>query len=71
MTPDPFMWGNSVNLVVFVRDSKVIAWYEQPRRVELGYLVNDSGYAPTEAKFRIVRNGEGAELAPIQPAKNP
>lgn len=57
--------SDSVCLVVFVRGTSVVYWYEQPRSVELGGLANRNGYLPSEAKFRVAQNVGRAELMPI------
>ena len=57
--------SDSVLLVVFVKDGKVVYWYEQPRAIELGWIVKVDGYPKTDAKFQIVRTADGrAELKP-------
>ena len=50
--------SDAVCLVVCVKDRRVVDWYEQSRRVEIGDLVNDQGYARSEATFNIVRLGD-------------
>ena len=63
--------SDSVVLVVFVRDGKVVDWYEQPRSIELGWLANDKGYLPSEAQFEIDRTSGSVELKPNAPAAGP
>ena len=48
-------YSDSVNLVVFTRENRVVAWFEQPRAIELGDLDNGRGYSRSEAHFRIRR----------------
>lgn len=54
--------SDSVVLVVFVQNGKVVDWYEQPRSVELGYLANAKGYTPSEAVFDVDRSTGRVEL---------
>jgi hypothetical protein len=50
--------SDGVNLVVFVRDRKVVHWFEFPRKNgELGYLDDPKGYTREEARFRVQREG--------------
>jgi hypothetical protein len=42
-------------LVVFVKDGRVVYWYEQPRTIELGWLANEKGYDRAEAVFIVDR----------------
>ncbi|MFO0912060.1 MAG: hypothetical protein U0795_03825 [Pirellulales bacterium] len=56
--------SDSVVLVVFVEQGRVVGWYEQPRGIELGYLANDKGYARSEARFDISRSTGRVELRP-------
>src|SRR5262245_55211961 len=60
--------SDSVMLVVFVQNRKVVGWYEQPRTIELGYLANDKGYNRSEAVFDIDRNAGRVELRSRIPA---
>jgi hypothetical protein len=60
--------SDSVVLVVFVRDGKVVGWYEQPRTIELGGLANDKGYSRSAARFKIDRASGRVELKPLSPA---
>lgn len=57
--------SDSCCLIVFVRGSKVVHWYEQPRTVETGGLANQEGYRSSEAKFCIVRTGDRWQLEPM------
>lgn len=59
--------SDSVVLVVFVENRKVVGWYEQPRRIELGGLVNEKGYARSEAVFKINQAAGRVELKPQLP----
>lgn len=53
-----------VNLVVFVRNEKVVHWFEYPRNsCELGYLAASRGYARGEARFRVKLLSEDGDLA--------
>ena len=63
--------SDSVVLVVFVQNGKVVGWYEQPRSVELGYLANDEGYTPSEAVFDVDRSTGRVELKSRTPATAP
>lgn len=54
--------SDGVVLVVFVRNGKVVGWYEQPRKIELGHLANKKGYARSEAVFKVDRRGGRVEL---------
>jgi hypothetical protein len=54
--------SDSVVLVVFVRDGKVVGWYEQPRTIELGGLANGEGYSRSEARFEVDRARGRVEL---------
>jgi hypothetical protein len=56
--------SDSVVLVVFVKQNSVVDWFEQPRSIELGWLANGKGYAHSEARFSITRDGGKAELKP-------
>lgn len=56
--------SDSVVLVVFVQNRKVVGWYEQPRTIELGGLANERGYARSEADFEIDRAAGRVELKP-------
>jgi hypothetical protein len=63
--------SDSVVLVVFVRDGKVVHWYEHPRDAgDLAPLGGRRGYTRTEATFRIERRketrGEWVELKPLE-----
>ena len=60
--------SDSVVLVAFVQNGKVVAWYEQPRAIELGYLANDKGYTRSEAVFDIDRSTGRIELKSRTPA---
>jgi hypothetical protein len=59
--------SDSVLLVVFVKNGNVVDWYEQPRKIELGYLANGKGYARSEALFNIDRTNGKVELRPAKP----
>src|SRR6266496_1585478 len=50
--------SDSVVLVVFVQNGKVVDWYEQPRTIELGGLANETGYSCSEAQFKIDRTSD-------------
>jgi hypothetical protein len=63
--------ADSVVLVVFVRNGKVVGWYEQPRSIELAYLANDKGYTPSEAVFDVDRSTGKVELKSRTPATAP
>lgn len=54
--------SDSVVMVVFVQNGKVIGWYEQPRTIELGDLPNDNGYSRSEAVFNVDRSTGRIEL---------
>lgn len=54
--------SDSVVVVVFVQNDKVVGWYEQPRSVELGYLANEKGYTRSEAVFDVDRSSGRVEL---------
>mgnify|MGYP001609167012 CR=1 FL=1 len=54
--------SDSVVLVVFVHNGKVVGWYEQPRTIELGGLANDKGYSRSAARFQIDRATGRIEL---------
>lgn len=54
--------SDSVVLVVFVQNGKVVGWYEQPRSIELGGLANGKGYSRSEAVFNIDRSTGKIEL---------
>lgn len=42
------------NLIVFVKESKVVCWFEYPRyKGELEALRNPKGYTRTEARFQV------------------
>jgi len=56
--------SDSVVLVVFVKSEQVVAWYEQPQSIELGWLANDKGYSRSEAQFRVDRSGGRIALKP-------
>jgi hypothetical protein len=56
--------SDSVVLVVFVQNGRVVGWYEQPRSTELGYLANDKGYHRSEAVFDVDRSTGRVELKP-------
>jgi hypothetical protein len=52
-------WNEGVNLVVFVRGTKVVHWFEHGRDEELGDLAGPKGYARQEARFTVtVRRGD-------------
>lgn len=61
--------GNT--LVVFVRDGRVVDWFDSPPAVELGWIANADGYARKDATFRIERGDARAELKPIAPTTAP
>ena len=63
--------SDSVVLVVFVQNGKVVGWYEQPRTIELGYLANDQGYARSEAVFDVDRTNDRVALRPLIDASDP
>ena len=63
--------SDSVVLVVFVQNGKVVGWYEQPRSVELGGLVNGKGYPRSEVRFAIDRARGRPELIPHLPTTGP
>jgi hypothetical protein len=44
------------------QNGKVVGWYEQPRRIELGHLANDKGYSRSEAVFNVDRSSGRVEL---------
>jgi len=56
--------SDSVVLVAFVQDGRVIGWYEQPRTIDLTDLASDQGYARSEAVFSVDRTSGRAELKP-------
>jgi hypothetical protein len=56
--------SDGVVLIVFVRDDRVVHWYEQPRWIELGGLACDEGYHRTNAKFQISRRDGRVQLIP-------
>lgn len=56
--------SDSVVLVVFVENRKVVGWFEQPRRIELGAIANEKGYARSEAGFKIKQTAGRVELKP-------
>jgi hypothetical protein len=60
--------SDSVVLVIFVQNGKVVGWYEQPRNIELGGLANDKGYGRSEAVFNIDRSTGRIELKVRTPA---
>jgi len=47
--------SDSVCLVIFVKDSQVVHWFEQPRFVDLCDLASKKGYGRSEATFEIHR----------------
>lgn len=66
--------SDGVVLLVFVRDGKVVYWYEHPRDAgDLAPLDNDQGYTRTEAKFAIERRTDEnwIELKPLPSTTNP
>jgi len=63
--------SDSVVLVVFVQNGKVVGWYEQPRTIELGGLANEKGYSRSEARFKMDRASGRVELKPTSPATRP
>jgi hypothetical protein len=58
-------------LVVFVKNGKVVGWYEQPLSIELGYLANEKGYNRSEAVFDVDRSSGRVELKPRVPSTAP
>jgi hypothetical protein len=54
--------SDSVVLVVFVQNGKVVGWYEQPRTIEMGHLANDKGYSRSEAVFKVDRSSGRTEM---------
>ncbi len=54
--------SDSICLVVFVQDKSIVHWYDQPRSIELGRIVNANGYAPSEAQFVVNRSSGHVEL---------
>jgi hypothetical protein len=54
--------SDSVVLVVFVKNGKVISWYEQPRKIGLSHLANDKGYSRSEALFIVDRSSGWVEF---------
>lgn len=63
--------SDGVVLVVFVQNGKVVGWYEQPRRIELGHLANDKGYTRSEAVFDVDRSTGRIALKSRTPATAP
>ena len=61
--------GNT--LVVFVRDGRVVDWFDSPPRIELGWIANAEGYAREHATFRIERANGRVALKPIAPTTAP
>jgi hypothetical protein len=61
---------DGVALVVFVRNGKVVHWYEHPRgKGDLAYLDNNKGYARSESKFRIEgrKQSDGSVWVELKP----
>jgi hypothetical protein len=58
--------GNT--LVVFVRDGRVVDWFDSPPGVNLGWVANAGGYSPEHATFRVERSDGRVELKPTAPA---
>jgi hypothetical protein len=58
--------SDGVLLVVFIQNGQVVNWYEQPRTIELGGIANATGYARSEARFRIDRESGRTRLEPIK-----
>ena len=56
--------SDAVVLLVFVDSGKVVGWYEQPRKIELGELANHDGYVRPQAKFNIERTSGTTVLKP-------
>lgn len=54
--------SDSVILVVFVQNGRVVGWYEQPRSIDLDRLANQRGYSRSEALFDIDRSSGRVEL---------
>jgi hypothetical protein len=44
---------DTVNLVIFVKDGKVVSWYDQPTTVDLAAIAKGSAYYRTDAKFNV------------------
>jgi len=63
--------SDSVVLVVFVQNAKVVGWFEQPRTIELGHLANEKGYARSEAVFEVDRGTGRVELKPQTAVRAP
>lgn len=63
--------SDSVVLVVFVQNRRVVAWYEQPRTIELGGLANTNGYSRAEARFQVDRASGRVELKPQTTSAGP
>ncbi len=55
--------SDSVCLVLFVRDSEVVGWYEQPRTIDLSWLTKGEPYMRSDAVFRIDRTAQPPALA--------
>ena len=53
---------DTVNLVVFVKDSKVVGWFEQARSVDLDQIATPDGYARSDASFRVKPSELGVVL---------
>jgi len=52
--------NDGVNLVVFVRDERVVGWFEHPRnRGDLMGLATAAGFPRDRAQFRVSRDQEG------------
>jgi hypothetical protein len=63
-------WSESVNLVVFVFDGRVVHWFEQPRnRGELLGLANSGGYTRNEARFAVCLVGRDGRLGLTKPRR--
>jgi hypothetical protein len=54
--------SDSVVLLVFVQNAKVVGWYEQSRNIELGYLANEEGYTRSQGVFDVDRSMGRSEL---------
>ena len=61
--------GNT--LVVFVREGRVVDWFDSPPGINLGWIANAEGYGRDQAAFRIERADGRAELKPIAPTTAP
>jgi hypothetical protein len=46
-------WNEGVNLVVFIRGTRVVCWFEHVRHEELEELADPNGYARQQARFTV------------------